>query len=140
MLILAAAFTGLRWGELIALRRCDLDFTGRVVRVYRRLAEHRDGEMEAGPTKSLAERAPCPCRTCSSWHCGEHLAEFAEDGSEGLVFVGERGGPLRRGTFHRSTAWTATVVKAAPPAGSTSTTYGTPATTSPPLQVPAPGS
>ena len=54
VLILAAAFTGLRWGELIALRRCDLDFAGRAVRVYRRLAEHRDGEMEAGPTKSVA--------------------------------------------------------------------------------------
>jgi integrase len=33
------------------------------------------------------------------------------------VFVGERGGPLRRGTFHRSTAWTATVVKAGLPSG-----------------------
>jgi integrase len=29
-LVRAAAFTGLRWGELIALRRCDVDLTGRV--------------------------------------------------------------------------------------------------------------
>ncbi|WP_049887593.1 tyrosine-type recombinase/integrase [Saccharopolyspora spinosa] len=48
---------------------------------------------------------------------GAGLAKFAEDGSECLVFVGERGGPLRRGTFHRSTACTATVVKPGLPSG-----------------------
>lgn len=117
VLVLAAAFTGLRWGELIALRRCELDFTDRVVRVYRRLAEHRDGEMEAGPTKSLAGARTVSLPEVLVGALREHLAEFAEDGSEGPVFVGERGGPLRRGTFHRSTAWTATVVKAGLPRG-----------------------
>ena len=38
-LVLAAAFTGLRWGELIALRRCDVDTSTRVLHVRRRLAQ-----------------------------------------------------------------------------------------------------
>ena len=54
VLVLAAATTGLRWGELIALRRCDLDLSAQVVHVYRRLAQTWRGEMVAGPTKSVA--------------------------------------------------------------------------------------
>ena len=49
VLVLAAAMAGLRWAELIALRRCDLDLAGRAVHVYRRIAKTRRGEMVAGP-------------------------------------------------------------------------------------------
>ncbi|MGH3469913.1 MAG: hypothetical protein ACRDQF_19515 [Thermocrispum sp.] len=42
-----------------------------------------------------------------------HLAEFP--GADGLVFVGKPGGVLRRGSFHRETEWTKTVVKAGLP-------------------------
>ena len=47
----------------------------------------------------------------------EHIAEYAEDGTEGLVFTSDRDGPLRRGNFHRATAWTRTVVAAGLPSG-----------------------
>ncbi|WP_433288885.1 tyrosine-type recombinase/integrase [Pseudonocardia sp. CA-142604] len=33
------------------------------------------------------------------------------------MFLGDRAGPLRRGDFHRSTAWTPTVVRAGLPRG-----------------------
>lgn len=33
------------------------------------------------------------------------------------MFTGDRDGPLRRGNFHRSTAWTRTVVAAGLPSG-----------------------
>jgi integrase len=46
-----------------------------------------------------------------------HLDSFAESGTEGLVFVGDRDGPLRWGNFHRSTKWTDTVVRAGLPRG-----------------------
>jgi integrase len=48
VLVLAAAFTGLRWGELIALRRCDVDLAGRVIFVRRRLAQLGHGGMQEG--------------------------------------------------------------------------------------------
>jgi integrase len=37
-LITVAAFSGLRWGELAALRRCDVDLAAGTVRVPRKLA------------------------------------------------------------------------------------------------------
>ncbi|QTR04973.1 phage integrase SAM-like domain-containing protein, partial [Saccharothrix algeriensis] len=45
VLILAAAFTGLRWGELIGLRRCDVDLDAPSVRVPRRLAQVNSGKL-----------------------------------------------------------------------------------------------
>lgn len=42
---------------------------------------------------------------------------YAEPGPDGLLFTGERGGPLRRGNFHRATKWTRTVVGVGLPAG-----------------------
>jgi integrase len=45
VLVLAAAFTGLCWGELIALRRCDVDLIGGVMHVRRRLAQPGRGAL-----------------------------------------------------------------------------------------------
>src|SRR5688572_32546786 len=53
-LVLAAAFTGLRWGELIALRRCDVDLGSGVLHVRRRLAQLSRGGMQEGAPKSAA--------------------------------------------------------------------------------------
>ena len=38
-LVLLACFCGLRWGELAALRRCDIDTEAGTVRVVRQLSE-----------------------------------------------------------------------------------------------------
>jgi integrase len=117
VLVLAAATTGLRWGELIALRRCDLDLSARVVHVYRRIAQTRRGEMLARPTKSVAGARSVALPAVLVDELRTHLDEYAQDGAEGLAFVGDRDGPLRRGNFHRSTDWTATVVRAGLPRG-----------------------
>ena len=53
-LVLFAAFTRSRWGELVAVRRCDLDLDAGTVRVSRKFAELRDGRRVAGPPKSAA--------------------------------------------------------------------------------------
>ena len=54
VLVLATAFTGLRWGELIALRRCDVDVSAKVVHVRRKLAQLSRGGKQVGPPKSVA--------------------------------------------------------------------------------------
>ena len=59
-LVLLAAFTSLRWGELAALRRSDIDLQARTVRVARQLNE-RDG---GGFTVRAAEVRG---RSCASW-------------------------------------------------------------------------
>jgi integrase len=52
-LVIVASFSGLRWGELAALRRCDVDLDAGTVRVPRKLAALRN-RMEFGPPKSDA--------------------------------------------------------------------------------------
>ncbi|MGW5194227.1 hypothetical protein ACWEOO_33570 [Kribbella sp. NPDC004138] len=51
---LTAAFTGIRWGELIALRRTDIDLDTRLIRVSRAFAELGGGRLVVVPPKSEA--------------------------------------------------------------------------------------
>jgi integrase len=47
-LILLATFASLRWGEVIALQRCDIDLDGGTVRVRRQYLELRS-QLVIGP-------------------------------------------------------------------------------------------
>jgi integrase len=117
VLVLAAAFTGLRWGELIALRRCDVDLTQRVLYVRRRLAQLSRGGMQAGPPKSAAGVRNVALPAVLVDELRRHIERYAGSGAEDLVFLGEKGGMLRRGNFGRSTKWPKIVVAAGLPAG-----------------------
>jgi integrase len=60
-LVLLAVFTGLRWGELAALRRCDIDLDGQVVRVMRQLSEVRGrAPAFAAPNDLVRDRTSGP--------------------------------------------------------------------------------
>lgn len=54
VLVLLAAFASLRWGEVSALRRCDVAEDGSWVRVSRALVEVRGQGLIVGPPKSRA--------------------------------------------------------------------------------------
>jgi integrase len=115
-LVLFAAFTGLRWGELVAVRRCDLDLDTGTVRISRKFAELRDGRRVAGPPKSAAGVRIIALPAMLVDAMKRHLAEFpAED--EELIFRGTLGAPLRRNNFRRSVRWSQSVVQAGLPAG-----------------------
>lgn len=115
-LVLFAAFTGLRWGELVALRRCDLELDSGTVRVARKFAELQDGRRVAGKPKSAAGVRTVALPAVLVGVVGEHLTEFPASGDE-LVFRGPLGAPLRRNNFHRSVSWSALVVQAGLPVG-----------------------
>lgn len=117
VLVLAAAFTGLRWGELIALRRCDLDLANGVLYVRRRLAQLNKGAMQAGPPKSAAGVRNVAVPSVLADELRRHMERYAGPGSDGLVFRGEKGAMLRRGNFGRSTRWPIVVVAAGLSAG-----------------------
>ncbi len=116
-LVLLAAFSGLRWGELAGLRVRDIDRKKMCVRVWRKVAQMKDGELVVGPTKSAAGVRTVALPQFLDEDLAEHLPEFAEAGPDGLLFTGKHGGVLRRGNFHRETDWVRTVVKAGLPAG-----------------------
>ena len=117
VLVLAAAFTGLRWGELIALRRCDVDLPGRVLHVRRRLAQLSRGGMQAGPPKSTAGVRTVALPAVLVRELRQHVDRYAAPGPDGLLFRGEKGAILRRGNFGRAVKWPAMVVAVGLPAG-----------------------
>jgi integrase len=119
VLILAAAFTGLRWGELIALRRCDVDTEERNIRVPRRLAQLSSGRMVAGPTKSAAGFRTVALPELIVDDLRAHMSRFTESGDEALIFVGEKGAMLKRGNWRRSVRWPESIKRAGLPVGFT---------------------
>ena len=104
-LVLLATFASLRWGEVIALRRCDLDLDRRTVRVRAAYVERSTGEMLLGPPKSRAGRRVVGIPDVIIPALREHLAAFVRDEPGALVFPGQQGEPLRRSNFNKMSAW-----------------------------------
>jgi integrase len=100
-LVLLGTFASLRWGELAALRREHLDLDASIVRVVGSLAELDGGKLLEDTPKSRAGRRVVSIPPEIIPDLQAHLDEFAEDGPNGRVFVGPRGGPLRRSGFRR---------------------------------------
>jgi integrase len=99
-LVLLAAFTSLRWGELIALRRRHFDLEAGFVSVKMAVTE-TDGELTVGTVKSAAGVRDVGIPATIIPELREHLDGWAERGSSGRVFVGERGATPRRRNFNR---------------------------------------
>jgi len=91
-LLLLATFASLRFGELAALRRCDLDLTAGTVRVVRSTAEMDDGRLIDDDPKSHAGRRLVAIPPEIVPELRWHLERFAEPGHDGLVFAGPLGG------------------------------------------------
>ena len=100
-LVLLGALTSLRWGELCALRRADIDLGARTVRVARSLTELQGGGLTFGPPKSEAGTRTVGFPDLISPVLRWHLACFTQDGEDHLIFTGPNGAPLRRGNFRR---------------------------------------
>jgi hypothetical protein len=104
-LVLLATFASLRWGEVIALRRCDLDLGARTLRVRAAYVERSTGEIVLGPPKSRAGRRVVGIPEAIVPALRDHLSVFVEDEPGALVFPGQRGRPLRRSNFNKMSAW-----------------------------------
>jgi integrase len=117
--ILTAAFTGIRWGELIALRRTDIDLDARVIRVPRAFAELSGGRLVVVPPKSEASERGVTMPDVLVGELTVHLDKFVGSDDAALVFVGERGGTPKRGSWRTTVKWTTRVVKAGLPKGFT---------------------
>jgi integrase len=103
-LVLLATFASLRFGELAALRRRQLDLDGCAVRIIVATAETDDGRLIDDDPKSQAGRRRVAFPKEIVPELRWHLERFAQPGNDGLVFIGPQGGRLRRSTFRRT--WT----------------------------------
>jgi integrase len=99
-LVLVAAYTGLRWGELAGLRVKRVDLLHGRITVAEQLLEVR-GRLAFGPTKTGAGLRTVTLPTVAAEALAEHLSVYAEGGPEGLVFPAAQGGPIRRSNFTR---------------------------------------
>ncbi|MFI6174327.1 tyrosine-type recombinase/integrase [Nonomuraea sp. NPDC051191] len=104
-LILLATFASLRWGEVIALRRHDLDLAARTVRVREQLVELDGGEMRLCPVKSKAGRRTIGIPAAIVPTLTEHLASYVGPDEDAFVFLGKNSGFLRGGNFRRAAKW-----------------------------------
>jgi integrase len=98
LLIYAAAYTGLRAGELGALRRRDVDLLHGSLHVERALKDV-SGQLIFGPTKTAKVR-----RVGLPRFLVEMFSEYLEaldGGPDALVFRSPDGGALRHGNFYR---------------------------------------
>ncbi len=100
-LVLLAAFTSLRWGELAALRRSDVDIQARTVRVARQLNERHGGGFVSSPPKSEAGQRIVAIPELITPDLAAHIVTHARPGDDGLVFTSPGGGPLRHTNFRR---------------------------------------
>ena len=90
------AYVGLRWGELVALRRSRIDVLGRRIEVAEAATEI-GGELSWGTPKNHEPRMVTMPSTVLN-KLAAHLGSVATDG---LVFTAPRGGPLRSSTWRR---------------------------------------
>jgi len=107
-LVLLATFASLRWGEAIALRRCDLDLTARTVSIavntWKPTATSPSRRPSPGP---LSGPSPFRQRSCpssaSTWTPapGPRAPRWCSPASGG--------GVLRRGNFRKTSGWSVAV-------------------------------
>jgi integrase len=102
--VVVGAYSSLRWSELVALRRDDIDVEARTLRVDEKVVEVRGG-FAWGPPKTPESLRTVDLPEVAIRPLVEHLLRFPplrdrEDPRlEGLVFYGERGALVRRHVF-----------------------------------------
>jgi integrase len=104
-MILLTTFASLRFGEVTALERADVDVEASAVRVRRSFVEVRGEGLVAGPPKSQAGVRTVALPRAIADTMRRHLDEYVGPSSTALVFTGPRGAPISRGNFRKLTGW-----------------------------------
>jgi len=100
-LVLLGTFGSLRWGELAALRRCDVDLAAGTIRVERQLTLTTSGGQQFGPPKTNAGRRVVPVPAMIVPELAQHMSQYIEDRDTALIFTSPEGMPLRHSNFTR---------------------------------------
>lgn len=103
-LVLAAAFSGLRRGELFGLRREHVDVEYGTVTVEAQRQQLANGQHVIGPPKSDAgvRTVALPPEVVAVLE--DHLGRFVGPQPSAWVFTGDKGGPLREAVWQQEWA------------------------------------
>jgi integrase len=97
-LVVVAAGTGLRQGELLGLQVRDVDFLRRTLTVARQIQPGPGGVAVVGPLKNKAAYRTIPVAEVVLNALAEHLRAYPS-APDGYVFTAPSGEPWTRGTF-----------------------------------------
>lgn len=111
-MVVLAAGTGMRQGEVFGLTVDRVDFLRRTVRVDRQLVGLSGRTPDFGPPKTEASLRTIPLPTVVVESLAAHLLEYPA-GVDGLIFTGSEGQRLRRSAF--GNVWRKATLEAAIP-------------------------
>ncbi len=95
-LVIVAGFVGLRTGELLALRRCDVDLAnGRLTVLVQAQQIVGEGRIVTGPKSEAGQRTVSLPKVVVE-ALEKHLANYGQLGEAGVLFTGPRGEPITR--------------------------------------------
>ncbi len=109
-LVYMAAYTGLRAGELIGLRRANVDLLRRTITVIEQV-QYIDGQYLVSTPKSAAGRRSVSMPKLVADELDEHLRVNADLSGAGLVFTAPAGGYVHINNF-RKRVWLPAVHRA----------------------------
>jgi integrase len=104
-LLLVAAIASLRFGEITALERGDINLADHTIRVRQQLVEIRGQGLVVGPPKSRAGSRVVAMPPAIMDLLAEHLDEYVGPDPPSLVFAGPKGAPIRRGNLNKLVHW-----------------------------------
>jgi integrase len=87
LLVVLAAFMGLRRGELFGLRRTSVNLLYRTLTVKEQRQQLKDGRVIAGPPKTVAGQRTIVIPEPLILEIEAHIAAFAQPQPDGLLFV-----------------------------------------------------
>jgi integrase len=109
-MIILAAGTGLRQGEIFGLTLDRVDFLRRTLFVDRQLIGVRGQAPKFGPPKTASSIRTVPLPDVVLHALSEHVRRFPPTGPDAPIFVGSDGQNLRRSAF--GTLWRRTAKEA----------------------------
>ena len=98
-LIYLAVDSGMRWSELVGLRRARLDLRTRKVRVTEQLVRLEGGRWLRKETKTPASVRSITTSAVVADILADHLERFGGRGPDGLVFPNRAGNPIISSSF-----------------------------------------
>ena len=98
-LIYVAVDTGMRWSELVGLRRGKVDLKNRKIRVTEQLVQLEDRSFLRKEPKTAAGVRSITISPFTASLLAAHLESFAQPGPDALVFANAAGNPLSASSF-----------------------------------------